>query len=431
MASVMDPRMGKQNIITMRSLMLKDFLRDDLSSCSSSGFKSYPRTHCCPSTIRFLLERDLKANNSQNRSLCRSRSKAASQATISAFQRASEVVLNAVKLLPFHSVNSPSRSRKTLLQKSLSTKRLFKMGFWRKPWLTSSDEFTENKSQPLDCEPTIATVTTSSDSTNTNSWSDSDFSAEYSPTSSSENDVVGSKIVSPKTKIAASADDDEDSVEFEAAATTSTRVQNCKKQLLIEEEKEQFSPVSVLGFPYEDEEEVCSSHHQNITSTQVFRRVPRLKSRPFKCSQLKPMDLEKCMALAESAMVILEEKHDQFTNTQEKAEALLILAQSKTSTNNIVYQEENLLLDFFQEKIAVKHSELELLKVAEDWINGKNRELVVEWEVQEKRNAYIKDMEEGGRWRRFDEEKEELVLELENRVFLGLMNEVLGDILST
>ncbi|GLT54969.1 hypothetical protein SLA2020_281270 [Shorea laevis] len=54
----------KPVMIQRRRLMLKDYLRDDfLSSCSSNGFKSFPRRQCC-TTVRFLLELDLKARGS-------------------------------------------------------------------------------------------------------------------------------------------------------------------------------------------------------------------------------------------------------------------------------------------------------------------------------------------------------------------------------
>ncbi|KAJ6714531.1 hypothetical protein OIU85_026073 [Salix viminalis] len=119
-----------------KPLTLKDYLLDDLSSCSSSGFKSFPRHRCC-TTIRFLLEIDLKTKQQPPRQLFkRSKSRAASSA-ISALQKASVAVINAVKLLPFPSPNSivksppPSTTRKGLLPRSLSRK-LFKKSFWRK-----------------------------------------------------------------------------------------------------------------------------------------------------------------------------------------------------------------------------------------------------------------------------------------------------------
>jgi hypothetical protein len=127
-------------LIERKPLMLKDYLLDDLSSCSSKGFKSFPRSHCC-TTVRFLLEVDHKTKQQrQQRQLYkRSKSSKAASTTISALQKASVAVINAVKLLPFPSSNStvkspspsPSRTRKGLLPRCLSRK-LFKKSFWRK-----------------------------------------------------------------------------------------------------------------------------------------------------------------------------------------------------------------------------------------------------------------------------------------------------------
>lgn len=52
-----------------------------------------------------------------------------------------------------------------------------------------------------------------------------------------------------------------------------------------------------------------------------------------------------------------------------------------------------------------------------------------DWEVEEKREAYIKDMEKaaGKRWYNFEEEKEELCKELEIEVFRDMVNEVLAE----
>ncbi|GLT54966.1 hypothetical protein SLA2020_281240 [Shorea laevis] len=143
----------KPVMIQRRPLMLKDYLRDDfLSSCSSNGFKSFPRRQCC-TTVRFLLELDLKARGSpttcstkRHRLLRRSRSKAVASTTISALHRASQAVINAVKKqLPFHeSVKSPSTSArngalKGLLPRSLSRKLFSRKSFWRKADNKESD----------------------------------------------------------------------------------------------------------------------------------------------------------------------------------------------------------------------------------------------------------------------------------------------------
>ncbi|KAB2632636.1 hypothetical protein D8674_028883 [Pyrus ussuriensis x Pyrus communis] len=88
-----------------RPVLPKDFLMDDLSSCSSNGFKSFPRRQCCTTTVRFLLDIDLKSSSLSkppthehpskitppNPVLRRSRSRAAA---------ACYAVINAFKSLP-------------------------------------------------------------------------------------------------------------------------------------------------------------------------------------------------------------------------------------------------------------------------------------------------------------------------------------------
>ncbi|KAJ6415259.1 hypothetical protein OIU84_004115 [Salix udensis] len=124
-------------LIERKPLMLKDYLLDDLSSCSSNGFKSFPRIHRC-TTVRFLLEIDLKTKQQRHQKQLykRSKSSKAASTTISALQKASAAVIKAVKLLPFPSAPtvkspSPSRTRKGLVPRSLSRK-LFTKSFWRK-----------------------------------------------------------------------------------------------------------------------------------------------------------------------------------------------------------------------------------------------------------------------------------------------------------
>ena len=163
--------------IERRPRMLKDFLIDDSNSCSSNGFKSFPRkaSHC---TVRNLLECDggERGSNSNNKStFLRSRSTAAAT-TISAFQKASEIVINAVK--------SPS-----FLQRSL------KRRFWRRNSteergmkvtvirvkdivrMRSFRDVIEEKSAPSDSTGSITTTATTS--SNGSSWCGSDFTADY------------------------------------------------------------------------------------------------------------------------------------------------------------------------------------------------------------------------------------------------------------
>lgn len=214
----------------MKPLMLKDFLLDDLSSCSSNGFKSFPRRQCC-TTVRFLLEIDLKQRSSSSdhrkkkshhgQRLQRSRSRSSSSSsTMSALQRASDAVINAVKHFPFPSVKKRSSSPSpSLLPRSLSRK-LF---FWGKSdkirgnrigrsRLTLPDQALEEHCEPSNQNTTTTTTTSrtvvittttgrvstsTSSNSKSNSWCESEFASDI--LSSTENDVAeGEKDVSQK-----------------------------------------------------------------------------------------------------------------------------------------------------------------------------------------------------------------------------------------
>lgn len=101
----------------------------------------------------------------------------------------------------------------------------------------------------------------------------------------------------------------------------------------------------------------------------------------------------------------------------------------------IMASSTNLLCDFFRERMEEdRESKKEFrkevaMKVAEDWaIGAPTREVLLGWEVREGRSAYVMDMEKGGRWRKFDEEKGEIGLELEALVWDSLMEEILLDL---
>lgn len=197
--------------------MLKDFLLDDLSSCSSNGFRSYPRKQCC-TTVRFLLQIDMKnkptkqrkkkIRNNKPHSVRSPLKSTGAGEPISAFRRASEAIINAVKHLPFpsfksstkYSSSSPSKLKLGILPRSFSRKFLSKRSFWKKnnhkeiqmwgPVINhladdyEEEEEQQNSSPPRDFIVSVSAVgeggissnsSTSQSSTTTNSWSDSDF----------------------------------------------------------------------------------------------------------------------------------------------------------------------------------------------------------------------------------------------------------------
>lgn len=197
-----------------RSFMLKDYLLDDMSSCSSNGFRSFPRRQCCTTTVRFLLEIDLKVKDSSvtKRFIPRTASRKIALSTISTLQKASDAVVRAFKQFPLPS------SRKPFLPRSISRKLILR-AFWKKSDIVDSNtrrwksfqEFLDEKEPPSsDQNPSECTAiavagrNSISSCSNSISWTESEFTSEMIPSSSSgnsescsENDAVKDDKDSP------------------------------------------------------------------------------------------------------------------------------------------------------------------------------------------------------------------------------------------
>ena len=100
-------------------------------------------------------------------------------------------------------------------------------------------------------------------------------------------------------------------------------------------------------------------------------------------------------------------------------------------SSSFKFTADNLLLDFFREEITDKFNHDQLINVAKGWVNGSPHEMFLGWEMQQNREVYIRDMENGGRWSNLDEHKEEVALELEAEVFASLVNELFLDVFSS
>ncbi|XP_057510971.1 uncharacterized protein LOC130793346 [Actinidia eriantha] len=457
-----------------RPRMLKDYLLDDLSSCSSNGFRLFPRRQCC-TTVRFLLENDLRTRDSNRRKrLLRSKSTNTSS-TKSAFQRASEAVINAVNLLPFAAVRSPnaskrSKNKSSMLPRSLSRK-ILQRSFWKRTdkeierW-TSFKYLLEKRKNPSLSPPTFSpsavTTTTTTDSnrstnskSESNSSSDGVFPSDYLLCSSSnsetsiENDVVEGEKRLPEEavskRIGVIVGDDS----IEATIT------NSKNKWPIEEDKEQFSPVSVLDVPFEeDEDEVSWPFTRRLsrmegTKLKLMQKIRRLEN----LAQLQPVELENQFSLPE---IFSDESPDtpspsklcsdpiqdnipsdgkeKEIDTKRTALDLLELIKATFPSGSFESKSENLLLDLFREKICEANDESDydqLLSEAKDWVDGPAQDMFLGWEVERNRQAYIRDMEKGGMWSKVDEEREEVALEVEVEVFASLVDEVLVDLFSS
>ncbi|TKY55354.1 hypothetical protein E2542_SST19769 [Spatholobus suberectus] len=443
-----------------RSVLLKDYLRDDLSSCSSNGFKSFPRRQCC-TTVGFFVEKDLQLQRKRRNTLPRRRSNYSSSfSTISALQRASGAVINAIKSLPLSQKSAKAKKAATgLLSRSLSRK-LLSRSFWRKAAREEGSEgvprrrrsFRElilqdeehHKATSLNEDTVFATPSmTTSSGCGSDSWGDSEFtfaSTVASSESSNENHLVpeGTKDGAPQHK------PDE--------VATKEYWPN---------EKEQFSPVSILDCPFEDEEEIYKSHFTSTSTVLSFlegaKQKHMQKRRYFESvAPLEPVVLENRFARLElgdephdhspkqCSPVLVPIKRTQNGNSNLRRDNnhnieeniacdLLNFVKRSIPSNSLIIKAENLLFDYFKQSMGeskdIDHSKkLHLSKVAEDWIHGQPQEQYLGWEVQGGRCVYIREMDKCGEWKNSDQEIQQLALELANEVFANLVNELVLDL---
>ncbi|PKI41424.1 hypothetical protein CRG98_038196 [Punica granatum] len=410
-------------------LMLKDYLLDDLSSCSSNGFKSFPRRpQCCPSTVRFLLDIDLKArgeaaaartrrttasrrahHHRDRPSLKRNPSKAAST-TVSALHRASMKVINAVKLLPFPSVAKSATSgkaRRSLFPRSLSRKLLSK-----RATLT----------------PRVSASSSSGHNGSSSSWDSSEFGAVDTVSTFSGNSVSsdGDAVVSAEKdlllppKPAMEEKVKADKVSGRVGVTVGGNE---------EEESPGATPPAACT-------EIYSSNAVYRSRKKNGHKSQRIKS----LSQLEPLNLDGRLAfseldhgpVAESTMQSYSSpstaQYAEENETNVGVEELLKAI--KINNPAIGLDVDNLLSDFCIEKLeSGSVSTLEALEVVQDWVNGTPRDISSGWEVKSGRAAYVRDMEEKcGSWRDLKEEREEVAMEIEDEVWRSLMEEILLDL---
>ncbi|KAK1376908.1 Ankyrin repeat domain-containing protein [Heracleum sosnowskyi] len=239
-------------------------------------------------------------------------------------------------------------------------------------------------SSPHHCT-TVTTTTVSSSITSSSgrsSWCDSDFTAEDLPSwCSNSNQLVGVNGDVEKYSVTP------------------------KVHWLCDEEKEQNSPLSVLDF--------CSQEDQE--SLSYFRQTPRRKQARIE--------------LFANKNII----HEQTTNGVEE-KAMQVLNQVKTNTFSSIgcleIDEEFLLLDFFMEQLSDnRKGDNELLKVASEWIRGED-DGCLEWKLVGKKEFSIRDMERGVKWNEFDEDEQQVGSEIENHLLNRLVDEVLSDFLN-
>ncbi|XP_068651137.1 uncharacterized protein [Aristolochia californica] len=381
--------------------------------------------------------------------LLRSRSRAAS-ATITTLQKTSEAVIKAVKHFPLSPVRSQTldRAKQRLLSRSLSQR--LKRSFRSKSqkcesqimatvrvrdiirWKSFSKVETTTKSVDFS-----SSIQVSSTNSSNSSWDDSDFSLQFSTSSSEstgETEAVDGKTSTQEKKSGVG----EDSL---GTATCYRRAKVAESPIIAEntyEEKEQFSPVSVLDFPDEDEEMPLSSFQRSLanmerTKQQLLQKIRRFES----LAELDPVDLEKRIAVFELDCSSSGEENSEDSeknSVKEVAEEECGERELLDLLNSIFGgcqkpKTDRLFLDFFKEGLrnGGNDSKEVLLRRASEWLNGfargKRRK------VKDDREALVREMEMGERWKKLKEEEEELALEMEVGVLGVMLDELLIDLL--
>ena len=117
---------------------------------------------------------------------------------------------------------------------------------------------------------------------------------------------------------------------------------------------------------------------------------------------------------------------------EEQARQLVSHIKAASSVETCETGVDRLLFDFLCHELGTRRNrndefDFEMLRVAEAWMGGKYEESL-EWEEEGKRGVYIRDMEGGGRWRKVEEEREEVAMAVEVGVLDYLVDELLVDL---
>ncbi|XAR54099.1 hypothetical protein NMG60_11029105 [Bertholletia excelsa] len=340
--------------------MLKDFLADDSNSCSFSGFRSFSRRSA---SIRFT----------------RSRS-------IAAIYKASEILFSA-----FSSVKSP-----TVLPRSISRRRR------EKP-----------SSGSRGGEVSTVSVVKVKDILRWTSFRDlaeergkCDLTAEELPSWRGYFEeclrTEGSEECGPP---------EEDTVA--GRSTLESKVRETQQgDYSSWEEKEQLSPVSVLNFPFQDEEDQpFSSFHHSLANLGGRNAVQHL-------------NMGEATKLVEGGEEGIEEK----------ARQLLDRVKEASPAELRVAHLDKLLLDFFFYELATSRDdqdqeglESKILGVAKAWVSRPAKE-PFRRRGEGEREACVREMDGGSRWCKLEEERREVAVEVEMELLEDLVDELLDDL---
>jgi len=152
--------------------------------------------------------------------------------------------------------------------------------------------------------------------------------------------------------------------------------------------------------------------------------------------------LDECLSLDENSYYGEKykdddkEEEDQKTQEQDwieerEKQLLHIVKATNSSVQNCDDYFDTVLLEFFKEELSGNRNrkrndegfELEIMKIAEDWINESFEKAYDIVHVN--KDAYIKEMDRRGGWSRFEEEQDEMVMEIEAAILHSLIDDIL------
>ncbi|ESQ55040.1 hypothetical protein EUTSA_v10025169mg [Eutrema salsugineum] len=436
----------------LKPLILRDYLLDDLSSCSSNGFKSFPRRQS--STVRRLLDAEIRRSRifqNKRRIIC-------GIAFTHAVHKASTTLLSAVKILPLpsSSVKSPSPStKKGLLSRS------FSRSFWKKlsrrelnnvDGEVEDDRELEIKRCKSFAEFLQESLDQPSDRISQVSPTDSKVSGEATLSNAAGGDSgsFGSELFtnSEATQLSSSGEsetsNENDAVEdrgvvvMRSGDCVGSRVSdgssvNDNREECVNEEKEQLSPISILECPFEDDEITPHHSHQNETEEKKLLR----KSRRFEgLVRLEPVDLDKRIEQYVQRQRHVYDSHHMVEKEKDQSEnqANRLFSRVKSrfieEPNHLLasHKVDNLLLDYFKENGDNEtRDDDKLVKIVEEWVMRTQEEeyMFMSWEVREKREIYVQEM----RWGCINgDEIKYVVEELGNGFITFLIDELILDL---
>ncbi|XP_020683569.1 uncharacterized protein LOC110100415 isoform X1 [Dendrobium catenatum] len=221
-----------------------------------------------------------------------------------------------------------------------------------------------------------------------------------------------------------------------------------------EEEKEQLSPVSVMDFPYQDEDEdeavveqpsaISPCFEQSLinierTKNQLLQMIRRFET----LANLEPVDLDHSFACTEASAkttVHVETDEEEDGNENEarrrrRRRTALAFLRRITDNSSLPPCGEKLLFDFFVEGLSFDEDcrrgkkrgcagNEDLLQLASDWVAGGGSVTEKDGDVA------VREMERCGKgWNCFDEEEETVAVEMTGGVVAWLMDELVDDLL--